>query len=121
MRHLKKGRKFGREEGQRAALLKTRGGSLFLRGKTQTTEAKAKELRPYVEKFVPRARRATLADRRALLAALPPVAVKSAFTRAESMKDRPGGYTRITKLGARKGDSARMAVIEFVVSHSMTS
>src|SRR3989338_6268507 len=57
MRHLKKGRKFGREEGQRAALLKTMAGSLFLCGKIQTTEAKAKELRPYVEKFVTRAAR----------------------------------------------------------------
>lgn len=114
MRHLKKGRKFGRETGQRAALLKTMAGSLFVRGKIQTTEAKAKELRPYVEKFVTRARRGTLADRRALVAGLPATALPGVIARAESMKDRPGGYTRVIKLGARKGDSARMAIIEFV-------
>lgn len=114
MRHRKKGRKFGREGGQRNALMRTMAGSLFLRGRMYTTEAKAKELRPYVEKLVTRARRGTLADRRALAASLPDAAVRGAMTRAEAMKDRPGGYTRITKLGVRKGDSARMATIEFV-------
>lgn len=114
MRHRKKGRKFGREEGQRTALLKTMAGSLFMQGRIHTTEAKAKELRPYVEKFVTRARRATLADRRALAASLPSAVVREAMARGIAMKDRPGGYTRIMKMGPRKGDGARMAIIEFV-------
>lgn len=114
MRHRKKGRKFGREEGERSALLKTMAGSLFMQGRIQTTEAKAKELRPYVEKFVTRARSASLADRRALASSLPSAIVREAMARGIAMKDRPGGYTRIIKMGPRKGDGARMAIIEFV-------
>lgn len=96
------------------ALLKTMAGSLFMQGRIQTTEAKAKELRPYVEKFVTRARRGALADRRALASALPAMAVKEAMIRGQAMKGRPGGYIRIMKMGPRKGDGARMAIIEFV-------
>lgn len=114
MRHLRKGRKFGREAGQRAALLKTMTGSLFIHGRIRTTEAKAKELRPYAEKFVTRARRAALADRRALAGAFPAAAVRSALRVGERMKGRPGGYTRIIKLGRRRSDGSRMAIIEFV-------
>ena len=115
MRHSNINRKFGREKGQRAALLKSLARSLILRGKMQTTLAKAKEIRPMVEKMVTRGKSATLANRRLLIANLGDVrAAGKLLKTAEGYKDRTGGYLRITKMGPRKGDAAQMAIIEFV-------
>ena len=115
MRHGNVNRKFGREKGQRAALLKSLARSLILRGKMQTTLAKAKEIRPMVEKMVTRGKSATLANRRLLIASLGDVrAAGKLLKTAEGYKDRTGGYLRITKMGPRAGDAAQMAVIEFV-------
>ena len=115
MRHGNVNRKFGREKGQRAALLKSLARSLILRGKMQTTLAKAKEIRPVVEKMVTRGKSATLANRRLLIASLGDVrAAGKLLKTAEGYKDRTGGYLRITKMGPRKGDAAQMAIIEFV-------
>ena len=115
MRHSNINRKFGREKGQRAALLKSLARSLILRGKMQTTLAKAKEIRPMVEKMVTRGKSATLANRRLLIASLGDVrAAGKLLKTAEGYKDRTGGYLRITKMGPRAGDAAQMAVIEFV-------
>ena len=115
MRHGNVNRKFGREKGQRAALLKSLARSLVLRGKMQTTLAKAKEIRPMVEKMVTRGKSATLANRRLLIASLGDVrAAGKLLKTAEGYKDRTGGYLRITKMGPRAGDAAQMAVIEFV-------
>lgn len=116
MRHGNVNRKFGRERGQRTALMRSLVRSLILRGRMQTTLAKAKEVRPMVEKMLTRGKDATLANRRHLIAELGgdyAIAAKLIKT-AEGYKERTGGYTRITKLGARKGDAAQMAVIEFV-------
>lgn len=115
MKHHKKHRKLGREHGQRQALLRSLARSLILRGRMQTTEARAKEVRPLVEKMVTRGRTPTLANRRLLIAALRDEAVaKKLIAKAEEYKGRAGGYLRITKMGPRQGDAAKMAIIEFV-------
>lgn len=81
----------------------------------QTTEARAKETRKVVEKLVTRAKNPTLANQRMLVSALGDErAVKSLIKKAADYKERPGGYTRIVKLGQRKGDGSPMALIEFV-------
>jgi large subunit ribosomal protein L17 len=115
MRHGNVNRKFGRTTGQRDALLKSLARSLVLRGRMQTTEAKAKEIRPLVEKMVTRGRSDTLANRRHLIAQLGDEKVAGMLIKkAQAYDGRPGGYLRITKMGQRKGDGAAMAVIEFV-------
>ena len=114
MRHLRKGRKLGRERGQRRALMKSLASSFFILGRIKTTEAKAKEARPHVEKLLTRAKQETLVNRRLLRAVLSEEATKKVFERAKEFSNRNGGYTRIIKLGARKSDSARMAILELV-------
>src|SRR3989344_4831081 len=115
MRHGNVNRKFGRERGQRKALLKSLARSLVLRGKITTTIAKAKEIRPFVEKMVTRGRTDTVANRRLLVAALgDETTAKKLVGVAKNYDGRAGGYLRITKMGPRKGDAAQMAVIEFV-------
>lgn len=121
MRHGNHNRKFGRVANQRHALLKSLARSLVLRGRIQTTEAKAKEIRPLVEKMITRAKMVTpthkggVANRRLLVATLGDArAANKLIKTAEGYVARKGGYVRITKLGPRKSDSAAMAVIEFV-------
>jgi large subunit ribosomal protein L17 len=89
--------------------------SLIEKGRITTTEARAKEVRPAVEKLLTRAKRSTVANRRVLLSALGSEAVVSKLiTTAEGYNARAGGYVRIVKMAPRKGDAARMALIEFV-------
>ena len=115
MRHANHNRKFGRVRKQRKALLNSLARSLVLHKKIKTTEPKAKELRPYVEKLLTNARKETVAVRRSLTTNLGKTATKDLVdTLSKKYDGRAGGYTRITKLGARKSDGARMAVIEFV-------
>lgn len=115
MRHHKKHRKLGREKGQRQALLRSLARSLILTGRIQTTEAKAKEIRPLVEKMITRGRVPTLANRRLLVAQLHDASVVTKLmSKAEEYTARPGGYLRIVKMGRRLSDAAPMAVIEFV-------
>lgn len=115
MRHGNVNRKFGREKNQRNALLKSLARSLLLRGKMTTSLAKAKEIRPMVEKMVTKARTPTLANRRLLIAQLGDERiVTKLFKTSATYKDRIGGYLRIVKMGPRRGDAAEMAVIEFV-------
>ncbi len=115
MKKLKKGRKFNRERDQRRALLKTLAVSLLLKEKIKTTEAKAKELSPFVQKKITRAKKGDLAARRYLLTLFPERVVKKLIDDlGVRYKDRNGGYTRIIKLGQRKSDGARMAIIELV-------
>lgn len=115
MRHGNVNRKFGRTTGQRRALLKSLARSLVLRGRMQTTLAKAKEIRPVVEKLVTRGRTDTLANRRYLIAELGDEQVANKLIgKAKDYAERPGGYLRIVKMGPRLGDAAQMAVIEFV-------
>lgn len=116
MRHLKQGRKFHRERGQRNALLKGLASNLILKEKIETTEAKAKELRRFVERLVTIGKAQTLASLRILNARVPKVAaMKMYYQIAPRYKERKGGYTRIIKVGKkRKNDAAKMAIIEFV-------
>jgi large subunit ribosomal protein L17 len=91
--------------------------NLITRGKIKTTLAKAKELRPFIEKIVTRAKIGTPAGRRLIMSKLGghPKEVKKLFeVIAPKYSDKKGGYTRILKLGVRKSDSAAMAIIEFV-------
>lgn len=114
MKHHRSTRKLGRERGQRKALLKSLARSLVLRGKITTTEAKAKEIRPMVEKLTTKAKNPTLANHRALIAVVGEVPAKKLIQVAAGYTDRKGGYLRITKMGPRKGDAAQLALIEFV-------
>ena len=116
MRHRKAGRKLGRTSEQRLALLRGLASSLIEHGAIETTEAKAKELRPFVEKLISKAKTGTLHSRR--------LAARDIQKRATADKlfqeigprfaKRPGGYTRILKTRHRKGDGAEMARIELV-------
>lgn len=116
MRHRKTTLKLSRPLGHRKALLKNLANSLILYERIQTTEAKAKALKPYIEKMVTRAKVDNLHNRRELLKVLPTKnAVKKIFeVIGPKYKDRAGGYVRIVKLEPRKGDGAKMAMIEFV-------
>lgn len=115
MRHHNANRKFGREKNQRKALIKSLAYSLALKGKIKTTEAKAKELRPYMEKLITLGKKETLASRRLLESRVGVQAAKKiSHTIAPSYKERSGGYTRITKMIKRKSDGAPQAIIELV-------
>ncbi|HBA46067.1 50S ribosomal protein L17 [Candidatus Nomurabacteria bacterium RIFCSPLOWO2_02_40_28] len=118
MRHHNSKRKFGREKTQRNALVNSLAFNLIVRGKIKTTLPKAKELRPFVEKLVTRAKRGDLATRRSIISKLGghhSREVKKLFeVIAPKYKDTKGGYTRVLKLGTRKADGAPMAIIEFV-------
>lgn len=115
MKHGNKIRKFGREKGQRAALLKTLAANLILKEKITTTEAKAKETRPFVEKLITKSKKGDLAAVKYLAKYLPEKARKKIVAEIGSRyKDRAGGYTRIIKLGPRKTDGAKMAIIELL-------
>jgi len=114
VKHLKKGRKFGRKSGPRKALMKSLASSFFMLGNIKTTEAKAKELRPLVEKMITKGKNPSLATRKILRQSLNPEVIKKIFEIAEKNKNRAGGYTRITKLDNRPRDSAKMAIIEMV-------
>lgn len=117
MRHHVQKRKLGRVRKQHHALLAALARSLILHGRIETTEAKARELRPYVEKLVTRARKDTLMNKRFVAAKLSnnKEVVQHLFSDlAPKYAERAGGYTRITKLPPRDSDGARMAVIEFV-------
>ena len=116
MRHQMKGRKFSRTSSQRYALLRGLANSLIEHEQIQTTLAKAKDLRPFVEKLVTLTRLGTLHARRQALGILGQhdLVTKLMTTLADRYKDRPGGYTRIVKTGYRYGDNAPRAIIEFV-------
>lgn len=117
MRHHKKGRAFARVDKGRTALVRGLILSLIDKEKIKTTEAKAKEIRPVIEKIVTRGLTDTVQNRRLVGSKLfnNKKAVSKLFvTIAPRYKERAGGYTRITKLPARKSDSSKMAVIEFV-------
>ncbi len=115
MKHKTKGRKLGRKVNERRALLRSLAVNLFRDEKIKTTEAKAKELRPYAEKIITKGVKGGLANRRLVISKVGAVAAKKVFEKiAPRYKERAGGYIRIVKLPRRKGDAARMAIIEFV-------
>jgi large subunit ribosomal protein L17 len=116
VRHRKAGKKLGRDPAHRKALYANLTGSLIEHGRIKTTVAKAKAVRPIAEQMVTLGRRGDLAARRQALAYLRSNdVVHLLFAEvAPRFTDRPGGYTRIVKLGPRYGDSAEMAYLEFV-------
>jgi large subunit ribosomal protein L17 len=114
MRHRKTGRKLSRTSAHRDALFRNMVTSLLLHEQIQTTDAKAKELRSVADRMVTLGKRGTLHARRQALAFVRSRAVvKKLFEEiAPRFESRPGGYTRITKLGVRAGDAAPMSMIE---------
>ena len=118
MRHKKKGRKLGRKIGNRRALLMNLACQLIVHKKIKTTDPKAKELRSYIEPLITLAKKNSLHSRRLVIKKIPKKnIVRILFEEiAPIFSDRPGGYTRITKLGFRDNDRAPVSVIEFVES-----
>ncbi|PIS17341.1 MAG: 50S ribosomal protein L17 [Candidatus Nealsonbacteria bacterium CG09_land_8_20_14_0_10_42_14] len=115
MRKRKKGRKLSRQSGQRRALMKALVSALVSVERIKTTETKAKETAPIMERLISRAKKGDLASRRLLLKFLSLKLVKKLIEEiAPRYRERKGGYTRIIKLGPRQTDGARMAIIEFV-------
>jgi len=116
MRHHNANRKFGRERKVRVALLRSLAVSLVRYEKIKTTEAKAKELRPLIEKAITKARAGDLAARRILLEQIGGVMTVKKLVEviAPRYMERTGGYTRIIKIAPRQGDASPMAIIEFV-------
>lgn len=116
MRHQRAGKKLGRDSAHRRALYSNLAGALIEHGRIETTEAKAKAVRPFAEKMITLGKRGDLHSRRQALAALRSndVVHKLFAEVAPRFADRPGGYTRIVKLGPRQGDGAAMAYLELV-------
>lgn len=116
MRHRMRSRTLGRYGAHRSAMLINMAASLIIHESIETTVPRAKELRRYVEKLVTRAKGGTLHDRRIVISRLcnKEATIKLFNELAPRYANRPGGYTRIVKLGYRKGDAAPTAIIEFV-------
>jgi len=120
MRHQKSGRKLGRVKSQRKALFKTMLGSLIMKEKIETTEAKAKELKSKIDRIINKAKKIQAAEKklsatRDLSSSLPKMAVlKLSGDFISKFEKRNSGYARIIKLAPRKSDGARLAIIEFV-------
>lgn len=116
MRHHNGNRKLKREKNQRHALLRSLARELFLRGQITTTEAKAKEMRPFAEKLITVAKTDSLANRRLLMSKLSnnPIIPKLVNIVAKKYVDRNGGYIRVVKLPRRISDGSKMAVVELV-------
>jgi large subunit ribosomal protein L17 len=117
MRHRKEGRQLRRTSEQKLALMRSLASSLIERGAIETTEAKAKELRPFIEKLITRAKEGTLHARRLTGRHVQKRAVGDKLFQevAPKFTKRNGGYTRILKTGHRKGDGAEMARIELIM------
>lgn len=109
-------RRLGRNSGARKAVFKSLLAAFFTHGRIETTEAKAKELRKFAEKVITLAKRGDLSARRLAIQAVADVGVvHKVFEEApEKYGDRTGGYTRILKLGPRRGDAAPMVLMELV-------
>jgi len=116
LRHARKGKKLGRDSAHRKALYANLACSLIEHGRIKTTEAKAKAVKPYAEKMITLGRRGDLHARRQALAELrtQEIVHKLFADIAPRMADRPGGYTRIIKIGHRPGDAAEMVYLELV-------
>ena len=116
MRHRNKGKQLSRTYTHRAALLRNLASSLFEHGRIETTTAKAKELRPYAERLITLARKGDIHSRRLAGRKIQnrDVLGKLFDEIGPRYMERPGGYTRILKLGNRQGDAAEMSLIELV-------
>jgi large subunit ribosomal protein L17 len=116
MRHHRSGKKLGRDSAHRKALYANLACSLIEHGRIRTTEAKAKAVKPFAEQMITLGKRGDLAARRQAIAQLrSPDVVKRLFDDiAPRFADRPGGYSRIVKIGPRPGDSAELVYLELV-------
>jgi large subunit ribosomal protein L17 len=116
MRHQRAGKKLGRDSAHRKALYANLAGALIEHGRIKTTQAKAKAVKPLAEQMITLGRRGDLAARRHAVSILrSKEIVHHLFDEvAPRFADRPGGYTRIVKLGPRQGDAADMVYLEFV-------
>lgn len=117
MKHHKKTRTLGRSRDQRVALVRSLAENLILRERILTTEARAKEVRPFVEKLITRGKTGTVAARRDILSKLggrEAMMKKVVDDLSVRFKERKGGYTRITKVHRKTSDGRSSAVIEFV-------
>ncbi|HBV00818.1 MAG TPA: 50S ribosomal protein L17 [Candidatus Taylorbacteria bacterium] len=116
MRHSNKVKKFGREKKQRGALIRSLAESLLKEGRIRTTEAKAKSLRPFVERIITLSRNGTPASRRLVRTRLRnTLCLRKLYKEiAPKYASRNGGYTRVVKMGFRLSDGAKMAIIELV-------
>src|SRR5439155_11202174 len=116
MRHHRAGKKLGRDSAHRKALYANLAGSLIEHGRIKTTEAKAKAVKPFAEQMITLGKRGDLAARRQAIAELRSQDVVHVLFAdvAPRFVDRPGGYTRIVKLGPRNGDAAEMVYLELV-------
>ena len=117
MRHYKKGRKLGTDASHTKAMKKSLVQALFTNDRIKTIEARAKEIRPDVDRIITWAKRGDLHARRLAIAKLgDKELVREVFEKAAQgmWADRNGGYTRIMKLGPRKGDNAEVAIIEII-------
>jgi large subunit ribosomal protein L17 len=116
VRHARAGKKLGRDSAHRKALYSNLAGALIEHGRIKTTVTKAKAVKPYAEQMITLGRRGDLHARRRATAFLRSrdVVHRLFADVAPLFKDRPGGYTRIVKLGTRPGDSAEMAYLELV-------
>jgi len=122
MRHLKSGRQLSRNSSHRWALMRNLITALLREEKIQTTDPKAKELRRWVDRVITLGKRGDLHARRQVAAIIfDKTVVKKLFdTIGPRFKDRPGGFTRIIKLGIRHGDAAQLALIELVGGEATT-
>jgi len=115
MNKQKQGRKFHREKDQRRALIKSLMRELFIREKIKTTQAKAKEIRRFVERAITKGKAGDLSARRYLLKYVSPIVAKKIVEDiAVRYKMRNGGYTRVINLEPRKSDGSKMAIIELI-------
>lgn len=116
MRHHKTGRKLGRDSAHRKALYANLCAALIEHGRIKTTEAKAKEVRPIVEQLITLGKRGDLHAHRQAVAFLRSKLAAYILVNevAPRFSDRPGGYTRVVKIGPRQGDAAQMAYLELV-------
>jgi large subunit ribosomal protein L17 len=116
MRHRRAGRKLGRDSAHRKALYSNLASALIEHGRIKTTEAKAKEVRPIVEQMITLGKRGDVAAHRQAVAFLRSQGIAHLLFSevAPRFADRPGGYTRVVKLGPRQGDAAQMAYLELV-------
>ena len=116
MRHARSGKKLGRDSAHRKALYSNLASALITHGRIETTEAKAKAVRPFAEKMITLGKRGDLHARRLAMAELRSndVVHKLFSDVAPRFAERNGGYTRVVKLGPRQGDAASMAYLELV-------
>ncbi len=115
MEHGKKGRKFGRETKQRKELMRDLAEALIAKGKITTSQAKAKSLRPYIEKVITKSKVNSVATTRFLASRFSKTLVKKLLQEiGPKFAGSSGGYTRIISLPRRQSDGAKMAIIKFV-------